>query len=177
MKSWLLVLLIVFLPLARAQAGPIFALGANVVFETSTDGRSYEARQPVSVRGGYRFDLMDTYLEYSNFRVSSGSNMIFVWRERQEVLVWARKLLNSAWQVSPYIAIGAGFGFEHVATNFGMQHTDDQSDPTGMAAGALGARLVVWENLDLQIEGRLAFAPDFSPNPLPGFGFAAGLSF
>lgn len=178
MKFFLPALVLVFLGVApAAHAAPIFALGGNVVFETSTDGRSLEARQPLSVRGGYRFDLMDTYLEYSNFRVSSGSTMTYVWREHQEFILWGRKLLDNRWSVSPYAAFGAGFEYEHVTTNFGMQHTDDQSDPVAMAAAALGVRFVVWEGLDLQLEGRLGFAPDFSPNPLPGVGIVAGWSF
>lgn len=159
------------------HASPIVALGANLVFESSTDGRRLETRHPFSIRGGYRFSWADAYLEYANFRESTGSQMTFISRQHHEIVLWGRKFLNSSWQTSPYAALGAGLEFDEVTTNFGSQHADDQSSPQAMAAAALGVRVVVWENLDLQFEGRLSVAPDYSPNPMPALGIVAGLTF
>ncbi len=174
----LLILFIGFCVSQRAVAAPIFALGTNVVYEVSADGRRYEARQPLSLRGGYRFELADTYLEYTNFRVAAnGVSMLNVAREHQEFLFWGRKVFRSDWVISPSAALGVGFEHDRVSTNFGSERSEEQGSPTAIMATALGVRVQVVEHLDLQFEGRLGFGSEYQPSPLFGFGIAFGVIF
>jgi hypothetical protein len=160
-----------------AHAEPIFAIGQNLVFETSSDGRSFDTRQPLSVRGGYRFSEADVYLEYSRFQASTGGQSMVISREHQETIIWGRKIFRPDWIVAPYLAMGGGVEWELVNLNFGSQSINENGFAQMMAAVALGARVLVWSNFDLQLEGRLSLAPDYNPNLLPALGVVAGFSF
>jgi len=172
------VLLAIFLFHHTSSATPIVGVGANVVYESSADGRQYVARQPISLRGGYRFSLADIYLEYTNFRVAdSGTSMLYVAREHQEFLLWGRRIIRADWVVSPTAALGLGFEYDRVKTSFGAQSSEESGSPLAIMASALGARVQIVEYLDLQIEGRLSFGSGSQPEPLFGFGIAFGASF
>ena len=153
------------------------AIGINTVYETAADGRTMETRQPVSVRGGYRFPVADVFLEYTNFRVSDGTTMVYVSREHQELILWARHLLRSDWAFTPYAGIGVGAQNDHVDTVLSKQTSNDNGALQSMATASVGLRALVLEKLELQFEGRLAVSPEYAPNPLFGFGVAVGLSF
>jgi hypothetical protein len=173
--AWFALLLLFTAPAAFAE--PIMAIGVNTVYETAADGRTIESKTPVSVRGGYRFEIADVFLEYTNFRSSSGTSMVYVSREHQELIAWARHILRPDWRFSPYAALGVGVQNDHIDTVLASQTSSDNGALQAMAAASAGVRARIYDQLDLQFEGRLAVSPEYAPNPLFGFGLAVGLSF
>lgn len=158
-------------------AAPIMALGLNTVYETASDGRTTEQRQPLSVRGGYRFEFSDIYLEYTNFRASQGSSMVYVSRQHQEFILWVRRLFKLEWQFSPYVGAGIGAQNDHVETILGSQKSQDSGTFESMAAIAVGIKTLILRQIELQSEVRLAASEQYTPNPNFGFGVAIGLVF
>ena len=94
-KAWLPGLLLAQILIAShsANAGVLAGVGGNLTFEYGTNGRTYEVRQPFSLRGGYRFQLADFYLEYSSFATSQATSFLEVERMHYEFIAWARKTI------------------------------------------------------------------------------------
>lgn len=161
----------------HGRAEGIAALGTGMTFETSTDGRTIETRQPFSVRGGYRFPWVDTYLEFNTFHTSSGNPTVFITREHDEWLLWGTHAFRKDWPISPFVGAGLGIESERVTTSLGAESSRDGGDPQSMAAAVCGLRSTLWKTLDLALESRLSFASHFQPNPLFGLGVVAGYLF
>ena len=160
-----------------ASASPIASIGANVSYERGADGRTYTPRVPFSLRGGYRFEMADAFLEYSMFRASEGESMISVTREQHEFLLWGRHLFRKEWRVSPFAGAGVGFHFERIETKFASDVSRETGDADPVAAVAAGLRWNVIRGFELIGEARGAFAARYSPNPMLGIGLGAGVSF
>ena len=87
LRSLLVILLL--LVGASAKAEPFAALGMSLNFEQAPDGRTIETRQPLAVRGGYRFQPVDVYLDYQTFNATQGTPLVHV----------ARTPITSGWSM------------------------------------------------------------------------------
>jgi hypothetical protein len=161
----------------KVQAEPLAALGTSMTFETATDGHTIQTHTPFSVRGGYRFDFLDTFFEYSQFRASEGNRAVFVSREHEEWLLWGRHVFRSDWIISPFAAAGIGLEQETVETDFGPEVSKDTGEVDTLAALAFGVRGIVVRKLELGLEMRASFSATHQPNPILGFGATAGWIF
>lgn len=162
---------------SRADASVLVSVGTQLVFENASDGRTLEGRQPFALRGGYRFELGDLYLEYTRFSVSDGSEMVAVERTHHEWQLWGRRVLVPQWKLKPYLAAGLGLQYDNVETTLSGATTKTSGDPRFLSSVAAGLTAVVWERLEMQMEAMLSGSENFSPNPRAGFGIYVGWSF
>lgn len=177
MRIVMLLAFIVLTPFSPAQAAPFVAFGSQMVFETSANGRTVEARKPFSVRGGYRFDDSDLYLEYTSYRLSEGESYVAVRLEHQEFLGWIRHVAEPSWPLSPYMAAGIGAGNDHVETVFGAEEVRDAGAPQVITAVAAGCLANLTRMVDLQLESRLAIHSGSSTSPVLGLAASLGWKF
>ncbi len=166
MVKSLMALLYVLVLAPAAYAEVTFAVGSSLTFEYATDGRSIEARRPLDLRAGYRFETADLYLQYSTYRVAGGTNLVFVARDHEELLFWGRRVFVPEWKFSPYLALGIGAQADRVETALGAQYERKTGVPQGLVASALGARAILTKAIDLQLESRMAFSSGYAPNPM-----------
>ena len=138
MRLRLLVAVMMVVASSSAHAEVLASLGTSVLFETSSSGRSFDQRAPMGLRGGYRFEHVDVYGEYSRFNVDSGVSMVEVTRSREQLLVWARTKLRP-WSIAPFVAAGIGELQEKVDTRFGGDSRSDSGQLQGVAALSAGA--------------------------------------
>jgi opacity protein-like surface antigen len=150
----------------RAEAGSVMgAFGANVNFQLSTSGRSYEVAAPLAVRAGYRFSVLDVIGEYSYVRSSSGTDMVSIAQSNHEFLLWARKRFRLTPRLRPFIALGAGAHLQIVSTRFGSANEEEKGlDAEAAAAG--GVEFKITRALAISAEGRATLGEGYSPNPM-----------
>ncbi len=169
--------LFAFCFVAQAGASPIAELGGSVVFERAADGKGIESRQPFAMHGGYRFEQADVFFEYSSFRASEGTSMIFVSREHQEFMLWARHAFFAHWRAAPYLALGGGFYYETIDTDLGAETSRETGSTESLYAAATGLRFAVTRAFEVSFETRASYAQAFVPSPLISVGLLAGFSF
>lgn len=176
MRKLLLVILIACSgPVAKAE--PFAALGTSLAFEQSPDGRTIETRQPFAVRGGYRFRMLDVYLDYQTYSASQGTELVRVGRTHHEWVMSARRIFFKKWKARPYGALGLGVQHDVVETTLGEEEARDVGLAQAVLAASLGVQVKVWKSFDLQFESRLATSQNYSPNPLLSLIFLGGWSF
>ncbi len=156
-----------------SRAEVLASLGTSVMFEAATSGRSYDQRQPISIRGGYRFPRFDAYAEYSRFEVATGTSFVGVSRRRDQALAWAR-VMKSEWRIAPFAAVGAGLLTERVETRFGNENRSDGGSPQLVTAIAVGGMTPLSKWLELSLEARGENSSAYSPHQL--FGLSLFLS-
>ncbi len=161
----------------RSHAGPLASLGTQMSFEYDADGRNYEIRQPLSLRGGYRFRHLDLYLEFSRFTQSNQVSYLQIKREHTEWIGWARHIFRNKWIAQPYGALGFGIQYDTVTTNFANDSARDEGTPYSLASLAGGVRFLIAKRLNIDLEGRASVSETYAPNPLLGAGLYAGWSF
>lgn len=161
----------------RAHAQVFTSIGTELLFEYAPNGRALEARQPFSVRGGYRFTAGDLYLDYSQFKASEGAAVVQVERTHHEWLVWGRRILFPEWRLKPFLAAGVGVQYENVDTTLNGETTKTSGDPRLLSSLATGLSAVVWEKLEVQVEAAISGSENFSPNPRASFGLHVGWVF
>lgn len=162
---------------STAKAGEVMAsLGTNVNFQLSSNGRTYEAVAPLSVRGGYRFSFADLFLEFSESRRSSGAGTVSVANSNQEFLLWLRRSDPTAQVLRAFVGAGAGVHRSVIDTKVATLNSNDGSvEPMGALAAGVEFRFI--RLVSLSIEGRATFARDYAPNPLFGLGGFLSFSF
>lgn len=153
-----------------AQAEVMGAVGTNVNYQLAANGRSYEASQPLSFRGGYRFRWADVYGEYSYVNASSGSDMVTIGLANYEFLAWVRKFDPTAHNFKPFVALGLGAHYQVVTTKFAQESARDPGVMEVVGAAAAGLQIRVMKNIELTFEGRATAAEAYSPSPLLGLG-------
>lgn len=173
----LILLFVLVFSASVTQAGPIGSVGSAFVFEQSADGRNYDIQQPVVFRGGYRFPVIDFYLEYSRFDSGDQVGVVSTEREHSEWLFWSRYLFLKSWYVQPYLAGGLGWQSETVRTTFMGASSRDDGTPLAVGTVASGFRVLFFERVSLELEGRASFSRTYAPNPLLGVGVFLGLNF
>lgn len=161
----------------KVRASGILALGVNSVFELAADGRTMEQRQPLSLRGGYRFSYADIFLEYTNFRVSQGTTAVYLSREHQEAVIWMKRYVNSEWLFSPSFAIGLGAQNDRVDTVLRAQTSTDVGAWQPMTAATVGLRAFILDQFTVELEARVSASSENKPNPLYGLGLLMGFCF
>jgi hypothetical protein len=178
MKQFAISVLVLFLSLfsISAHAEILGALGAGMQFEYAANGRTMEARTPISVRGGYGFSFGDTYLEYSRFSTTEGASFVGIDRIHNEWIVWYRRSLWQSWYVSPFIAGGMGAQVDEVHTRFQEETETGRGGPQTVFAGAFGMKGRITKNIDLQLEARVETSPNDAPNPELGAFALIGFS-
>ena len=158
----------------HAQAAPLIAIGANMNFQLSTSGRTYDIQAPIAARAGYRFTFADLFVEYSYVRSSSGTEMVSIAQTNHELLAWVRKRFLLTPRFRPFVAIGAGAHLEVVSTRFGSSF-DEESGVDPEASGAAGLEFKITPALAFSAEGRATLGDGYSPNPM--LSLASYLSF
>lgn len=161
----------------EVHAQVIGSLGQNLLFESGNNGRSIDTRQPLALRGGYRFDAGDLYLEYSKFRSAQGTPSVQVVREHGEWLMWARRIFSGEMKFAPYAAGGAGVQRDEVETTIPGETKKDRGEFRPVVAIAGGFHAVVRGGLELQLEAKTAASSSYAPNPLMGLAFFVGYQF
>lgn len=160
-----------------ALAGPFAGLGGNVTFEYASNGRTVEARQPFSLRGGYRFSKADVYLEYSSFSYDQGTPMLSVERTHREASLWARRLLVPEWKLTPFAAAGVGFQRDEATTSFGSEADRAVGDWLPTFGVAMGVDVTMFQYVNVTLEGRASTSSNYAPNPLMAVAFFIGCMF
>mgnify|MGYP001499015485 CR=1 FL=1 len=161
----------------KASAAPIISIGTGMLFERGSDGRTVEARTPFSIAGGYRFQEVDVFLEYSMFRAGDGEGDIAVDRERHEVVLWGRHFFFPRLNVNPFIGLGAGFQYERVELAFGQEVSREAGEPTAVYGAITGIRFPFTRHFEFLLEGRVAVAARYSSEAAWSLGAAAGINF
>ena len=174
---FLLVFPLVCIGVRPAQAGPMASIGSVVSFTQAPDGRNYQIEGAFALRGGYRFRLADTYLEYSRYSRSESVGTFGVDRVHSEWILWGRHVFEIPWFIQPYAAGGLGLQFESVSTTFGSDSAKDDGTPELSGNLAFGIRKIIFQRLNLELEGRMGVSRTNAPNPLLGVGFLVGWNF
>ena len=163
---------------SHAKADTLAAIGGGVSLEYASDGRTYQARTPFLIRGGYSFKDFDTYLEYSTFQSSDdNASYVQVTRQHQEWIAWVRHIFFPRWIVAPYLAAGAGMQYDVVETGFNGDSSRDVGMSSALVATAAGIRTELGSNFDLQLETRMGFSSGYAPNPMFGANLLLGVHF
>ena len=160
----------------KAVANVTASIGANVAYEYASEGRSAETRTPLSLRGGWRTGPHNFQLEYSQFKTSSGVEILSIERRHHEWTGWYRHELGR-WRLRPYVAGGLGIHYEVIETGFNGDSSRDVGNPVAHAAAAAGARFAFTRNLEILAEAKLAVSPSYAPNPMVGLGAHLGFVF
>lgn len=155
------------------QGAVIAALGASTVIQYESNGRELGVRGAYSVRGGYSFRLADMYFEYLGSRRSTGAGVVNVTSTRSEYLLWGKYVFLKSWKVRPFIAAGAGMGYDMVDT-----HLYDESQAHAGALEPVGALVGGWQwrfwKMELNSEARVTAAESYNPNPTLSLGVFLG---
>jgi hypothetical protein len=168
-------------PMAVGASGPLVEVGGNLAFEYANNGRTLESRQPVALRGGYRFDGVDLFLEHDSFSYSQGTPAVQVRRSHQEWIFWGRRLFAPPGleeiRLKPFAAGGIGARADKVETTLnGVTTTNTgRAEPLGALAG--GFEAITADGFSLDVEIRATLSSGYAPNPVPGFGLFAGWRF
>jgi hypothetical protein len=175
MMSRLLFVLAVF-TCVQARGQVTASLGTSVMFEAASSGRAFEQRQPVSVRGGYRFGKFDAFAEYSRLAVTTGTAYVGVTRKRDQLLGWAR-VSKRDWRIAPFAGVGAGFLSEQIDTRLGIDETSDSSGAQPVVAAAVGGLTPLSQWLEMSLEVRAESSRLYAPHPLVGLGLFLSAKF
>jgi hypothetical protein len=158
----------------RAGAQALVQVGTGITFEYAADGRSVETKQPVYLSAGYRLEVVDTFLEYSQFHDESGLPLISVARTHSELLLWGRKTFCIDWKFRPFTALAVGLQKDDLRTSFEGGNRKTKGSPEGLLAAAVGVLTEVYPGLELDLEGRLETSAHFAPNPEPNLSLHLG---
>jgi hypothetical protein len=159
-----------------ASASVTVSIGTNLTYEHTSEGRSMESRQPISLRAGWRTGPHNLSLEFTEYTTSSGVQILQIERKHREWIGWYRHELGP-WRLRPYVAGGVGIQYDVVRTDFAEETSRDAGSPTLLGAAAGGARYAFTRNLEVLAEVKLAMSPTYAPNPMFGAGAHLGFSF
>lgn len=158
-----------------ACARPMASLGTAMNFQLAANGRDYESRTPISIRGGYRFKYFDLFAEYSFDSVSpTGPQMIQVGTDTKELILWARKSFAASQRIKPFLGLGFGAHQTTVKTVFDGASYRDNGQPEALGAGSAGILLRLHRNFDIAVEGRASAVASYTQ---PQLGLGAFLSY
>lgn len=168
-------------PSSAASASPstkwMASLGAQVNYQLSANGRTYDAAVPPTARLGYRFTFADIYAEYSLVSSKSGMSYVDIAETRQEFLVWGRKPFRIFPRLFLFGAVGVGAHLDSVETAVGSSSERSVGQPQPVGALATGLEWRLTHFFALSLEGRASFSQSGAPNPLFGLGSFATILF
>lgn len=160
-----------------ARAEMLASLGTSVMFESSSNGRTLDQRQPWALRGGYRFERFDVYAEYARFgNATTGTSYVGVTRKQEQLLLWGRHVVRQ-FRLMPYAAVGVGALAETIETRLGTEERTDSGRPEAAFAGAVGAIAPITQWCEVSLEGRAETSPAYAPHPVFGLSVFASAKF
>lgn len=172
---------IIGVPMMAVASGPLVEIGGNLAFEYANNGRTLESRQPVALRGGYRFDEVDLLLEHDSFSYSQGTPAVQVRRSHQEWIFWGRHLFVAPGleeiRLKPFAAGGIGARTDKVETTLNGITTTNTGRAEPLVALAGGFEAITADGFSVDVEIRATLSSGYAPNPVPGFGLFAGWRF
>ena len=155
----------------------LVSLGTGLTFEYAADGRTVETQQPFFLSAGYRFEVADTFLEFSQFYHETGLPLISVARTHSELLAWGRRTFLPDWRFQPFAAFALGLQKDDLRTSFDGGSRKSKGAFEGLIAAAAGVLVEVYPGLELRLEGRLETSAHFAPNPQPNLSLHLGWHF
>ncbi|GEM_PF-2945067 len=166
----------------QAQArGAVLSAGAAYAPQLSSDGHSYDIATPFSLRGGYWFTIqkvnLETYLEYQQYQIVDGADLLSISRIHRELSIWARYRIIEKWRTTPYVALGMGASSDKIKTRFNGESAIDSQSPEFMLGGTGGVAIAIFDGIEASLEGRISTASTFQPNPLLQLGAYLGYRF
>lgn len=165
---WMSTVFAGLLPTSPGFAQSITSVGTTLNYQLASNGRTYETRQPISFRAGYRFQWADVFGEYSYVKSATGTDLVSIGLQSHEFLVWIRKFDPTAYTFKPYVALGAGAHYDVVSTRFAQDTSRDPGEFEVLAAAVGGLQIRLSRNVEFSFEGRASAAPSYRPNPILG---------
>lgn len=172
------VLLLIFYA-SHLSASGLVGIGVSGRLQKD-DANNFETKFPLSIFGGYKTEKMIYLVEGLFFENSSSSGSGFkVTTNRYEATVYALRFFRyeEARSINPYAVIGLGGGRSDVRTELLGDVDKDKSAINLISKAGLGA----WANLGsrgfVNLEGKLLYSKDYSPDLIFDLAGRVGLEF
>lgn len=175
MKIGIFVFLLSFVASVAQASWTLFPVGTLSRFERG-DLQEWEARSGFTMAA--RFDQgFEWGLEWIHFDQFQGTSYSGIERRHNEVLLWKPWTFVFSPNLASQVSAGFGFQQEEIRTHLNGEKSVDRGPFEALGGISLGGLLSVKKTLQLSLEGRLFWSPNFSPNPQPDLVIRAGLKF